>query len=74
MIPANRVVRVELEAVTVLGIVEVLNANSLNEIIIQQAATLNSLNIDNSPANVDVSGTLNTIELVNAGNLAVGRR
>ena len=74
MIPANRVVRVELEAVTVLGIVEVLNANSLNEIIIQQAATLNSLNIDNSPANVDVSGTFNTIELVNAGNLAVGRR
>ena len=64
------VTRVELDAVTVLGVVEVLNANSLNEIVIQQAATLNSLNVDNSPANVDVSGVLNTIELVNAGNLA----
>ena len=64
------VTRVELDAVNVSGIVQVLNANSLNEIVIRQTATLNLLNVNNSPANVDVSGLLNTIELVNAGNLA----
>ena len=63
------VTRVELDAVTVSGAVEIKNANSLNEVIIRQAATLTSVTIDNTSASVEVSGSLSTITMTNGGNL-----
>lgn len=63
------VTSVELDAVTVSGAVEIKNANSLDEIIIQQAATLTSVTIDNTPASVEVSGSLGTITMSNGGDL-----
>ena len=62
------VTRIELDAVTVSGAVEIKNANSLNEIIIQQAATLTSVTITNTPASIEVSGSLTTIAVTNGGN------
>ena len=52
---------IELDAVTVSGAVDIKNANSLNEVVIQQTATLTSLVIDNTPASVEVSGSIGTI-------------
>ena len=63
------VMDIELDAVTVSGAVEIKNANSLNEVVIQQTATLTSLIINNTPASVEVSGSLGTIEMTNGGNL-----
>ena len=62
------VTRIELDAVTVSGAVEIKNANSLNEIIIQQAATLTSVTITNTPASIEVSGSLSTIAVTDGGN------
>ena len=62
------VTRIELDAVTVSGAVEIKNANSLNEIIIQQAATLTSVTITNTPASIEVSGSLGTIAVTDGGN------
>ena len=62
------VTRIELDAVTVTGAVEIKNANSLNEIIIQQAATLTSVTITNTPASIEVSGSLSTIAITDGGN------
>ena len=60
--------RIELDAVTVSGAVEIKNANSFNEIIIQQAATLTSVTITNTPASIEVSGSLSTIAVTDGGN------
>ena len=60
--------RIELDAVTVSGAVEIKNANSLNEIIIQQAATLTSVTITNTPASIEVSGSPSTIAVTDGGN------
>ena len=65
------VTRIELDAVTVSGAVEIKNANSLNEIIIQQAATLTSVTITNTPASIEVSGSLGTIAVTDGGNFVV---
>ena len=65
------VTRIELDAVTVSGAVEIKNANSLNEVIIQQTATLTLVIIENTPASIEVSGSLDTIEMTNGGNLVV---
>ena len=62
------VTRIELDVVTVSGAVEIKNANSLNEIIIQQAATLTSVTITNTPASIEVSGSLSTIAVTDGGN------
>ena len=63
------VTNIELDAVTVSGAVEINNANSLNEVIIQQTATLTSVIINNTPASVEVSGSLSTIQMTDGGNL-----
>ena len=61
--------RIELDAVTVSGAVEIKNAaNSFNEIIIQQAATLTSVTITNTPASIEVSGSPSTIAVTDGGN------
>ena len=63
------VTEIELDAVTVSGAVEIKNANSLNEVIIQQTATLTSVVINNTPASVEVSGSISTIAMTDGGNL-----
>ena len=63
------VTNIELDAVTVSGAVEINNANSLNDVIIQQTATLTSVIINNTPASVEVSGSLSTIQMTDGGNL-----
>ena len=65
------VTEIQLENVTVSGAVEIKNANSLTDIIIQPSATLNSVVIENTPASVEVSGTLGTIEMTDGGDLVV---
>ena len=42
--------------------------NSLNEIVIQQAVTLTSVTITNTPASIEVSGSLSTIAVTDGGN------
>ena len=60
---------IELDAVTVSGAVDIKNANSLNKVIIQQTATLTSLVINNTPASVEVSGSIGTIAMTDGGDL-----
>ena len=52
------VMDIKLDAVTVSGAVDIKNANSLNQIVIQKTATLTSLVIDNTPASLEVSESI----------------
>ena len=63
------VTEIKSDAVTVSGVVEINNANSLNEVIIQQTSTLISVIIDNTPASVEESGSPGTIEMTDGRNL-----
>ena len=65
------VTEIKLNDVTVSGAVEIKNANSLTDVIIQPSATLNSVVIDNTPASIEVSGTLGTLAVTNGGDLVV---
>ena len=62
--------RITLVDVTVLGDVEVINATSLTEVVIKQAATVNgSVSVQNTPGNIYVSGSIANLVLVDSGNL-----
>ena len=63
------VMDIKLDAVTVSGAVDIKNANSLNQIVIQKTATLTSLVIDNTPASLEVSGSIGTIAMTDGGDL-----
>ena len=65
------VTEIKLNDVTVSGAVEIKNANSLTDVIIQPSATLNSVVIDDTPASIEVSGTLGTLAVTNGGDLVV---
>lgn len=65
------VTRAELDAVTVLGTVDVIEAGSLVELVIKQAATLGSVKIENTAVDVVVAGSLNDLQLIDAGSLFV---
>ena len=57
------ITRAELNAVTVLGTVDVFEAGSLVELVIKQAATLGSVKIENTAVDVVVAGSLNDLHL-----------
>ena len=62
--------RVQLESVTVSGTVDIKDATSLNDVIIEAGAILTSVNINNAPsASLNVSGLLSSISMVDAGDL-----
>ena len=65
------VTEIKLDDVTVSGAVEIKDANSLTDVIIQPSATLNSVVIDNTPASIEASGTLGTLAVTNGGDLVV---
>ena len=59
----------ELADVTVLGDVDIRDAASLTEVVIQLAATVGPVSVLNTPAVITVSGSLSTLSLSNAGAL-----
>lgn len=63
------VTRAELVAVTVSGVVDVKNAGSLVELVIQSTATLGSVKVDNTPGDVLAAGSLTDLTLIGSGNL-----
>ena len=66
----DQVTRVELDAVTVLGAVQVADINVLNELIITELANVGPVTVSNAPnAEVKVSGELQSLDLDNSGNL-----
>ena len=66
----GQVTRAELDFVMVLGTVQVTDTSTLNELIINEMANLGSVTVDNAPnTEVRVNGTLQGLDLNNAGNL-----
>ena len=67
---SGQVTRAELDAVTVLGAVEVTDTNVLNELIITELASIGQVKVNNAPnTEVNVSGELQGLDLENSGNL-----
>lgn len=63
------ITRAELDAVSVLGVVEVKDAASLVELVINKQATLGSVTVENTPGDVFVAGSLDGLEHTGSGNL-----
>ena len=66
---SGSITRAELDAVTVLGVVDVKEASSLVELVIKNTATLGSVIIENVPGDVVVAGSLTGLEISGSGNL-----
>ena len=66
----DQVTRAELDAVTVLGAVQVTDADVLTELVITELANVGAVTVTNAPnTKVRVSGTLQGLDLNNSGDL-----
>ena len=67
---SGQVTRAELDAVTILGAVQVKDVDILNELIITELANVGPVTVSNAPnTEVKVSGELQGLDLNNSGNL-----
>ena len=66
----DQVTRAELDAVTVLGAVQVTNADVLTELVITELANVGAVTVNNAPnTEVRVGGTVQGLDLDNSGDL-----
>ena len=67
---SGQVTRAELDAVTVLGAVQVTDANTLTELVITEMADVGPVTVTNAPnAELIISGALQGLDLNNSGDL-----